>query len=88
MSKKKQGMVQPNAAFSLSDFSSEPTIAVGICMTNLRLSEKEYQLLGNDLKSSIREAIMKTMVDSGWDKDETLVFQFTSSYPQDENILH
>ena len=78
----------PSVTFSLPELTSEPTMVLGLCMSNLRLSEKEYQLLGNDLKSSIKEAIMETMVDSGWDKDEPLAFHFILSYPKSEALVH
>lgn len=78
----------PGVTFHLPSLTSEPTLVLGLCLSNLRLSEKEYQLLGNDLKSSIKEAIMETMVESGWDKDEPLAFHFVLSYPKDETLVH
>ena len=81
-------LASPSVTFSLPEMTSEPTMVLGLCLSNLRLSEKEYQLLGNDLKSSIKEAIMETIVESGWDKDEPLAFHFVLSFPKDETLVH
>lgn len=80
--------LSPSVTFSLPELTSEPTMVLGLCLSNLRLSEKEYQLLGNDLKSSIKKAIMETMVESGWDKDEPLAFHFILSFPKSETLVH
>lgn len=87
---KKEGQasrIQANASQHILTFewqdSGEPTVLLGCMLQNWRLDFPRYKEVSKLLQSSIKQAIIQTIIDEGLPVD-SLDFEFQLSFPMDE----
>lgn len=91
MSKQDKGQasrIQANASQHTLTFewqdSGEPTVLLGCMLQNWRLDFPRYKEVSKLLQSSIKQAIIKVIMDEGLPLD-SLDFEFQLGFPVDEH---
>lgn len=81
------GRIQANASRHTLTFewqdSGEPTVLLGCMLQNWRLDFPRYKEVSKLLQSSIKQAIIQTIIEENLPM-ESLDFEFQLSFPMDE----